>query len=272
MTVRTALAAGFVSAIVTALSIGGATAAPLSAPDWSAVFAPDGKVISLNGGVDAVRLEDKVSNGVGVDMSVRQNSAGSPRVDNGTVPAIDDMANGYVWVTTDASGSLLYYAGVERLASSLDTQVEFEFNQGVVRVRAGVPWPIFGARTQGDLLARVKFVAGGLSSAEFLRWDGTSFVPLITAGTDAAVGESYRFGAGAPPMVSVQAQTWDASNQLVQVPAPDSFVEIGLNVAALLGSNVEFTSIQVRTPQDIILDSLQRIGHWGHRGQGGGQQ
>ena len=52
----------------------------------------------------------------------------------------------------------------------------------------------------------------------------------------------------------------------------DSFVEIGFNVSVLLGSKVEFTSLQVRTPQDIILHGFRHLGHWAQGAKLGGRQ
>jgi hypothetical protein len=173
-----------------------------------------------------------------------------------------------VWVTTDTAGNELLYAGVERLASFFDTYVEFEFNQAVVQVESGAPWPIYGESTVGDLLVRVNFKAGQISSTEFMRWDGTDYKTVATAGPNGCGGTDTRSCAGAPPMLSPQPQVWDAAYHMVQVPRPDSFVEIGVNVTSLLGADVEFTSIQVRTPQDIILDSFRQIGIWAHRAAG----
>lgn len=246
-----------------------AAAGSLPAPNWAAIFSPNGTVINLQGGLEAVFLEDKISADVGVDMTVLANPSDPSLLYNSAVASAHDVGNGYVWVTTDATGNQLLYAGVERLASFLDTYVEFEFNQAVVHIRSGAPWPIYGESTVGDLLVRVNFQAGQISSTEFRRWDGTDYQLVATTGPDGCVGGDYRSCAGAPPMQSIQAQVWDVAYHMVQVPQPDNFVEIGVNVTALLGSGVEFTSIQVRTPQDIILNSFRHIGLWAHSAAGG---
>jgi hypothetical protein len=272
---RTVIGSGLVTGLALALLsvvlITGTSTEPLLSPDWAAMFNPSGKLISRQGGLDAIFLEDKVSDGVGIDMSICPDPADPTIVDNGVVAPENDLGNGYVWATTDADGSLILHAGVERMASALDTFVEFEFNQGVVQVRSGRPWPIHGERTAGDLVVRVDFMSGAISSAEFLLWDGTAYETLIATGPDGCTGVDYRYCAGAPPMLSVQDEVWDATGNLIVVPAPDSFVEIGFNVLALLGANVEFTSIQVRTPRDIILSSFRHIGLWAQSRQEGGQ-
>jgi len=243
---------------------------PLPAPNWAAIFGPDGTVADLQGGLDAFFMQEKISNGVGVDMSIFPDTSNNMLVDNGIVAAGNDLGNGYVWATTNAAGDTLLYVGVERLSSSLDTFVEFEFNQGVMQVHTGPPWPIHGKRLEGDLLVRVSFKGGAIDSADFKRWDGTTYQLLLSAGSDGCSGVNYRYCTGAPPIQSLQDEVRDAAGQPVQVPQPDSFVEIGVDLRALLGSNVEFTSVQVRTPQDVILDSFRHIGLWAHTSQGGG--
>lgn len=246
-----------------------AVATSLPAPNWTAIFSPDGKVVDLNGGLYAVFLEDKISAGVGTDMTVLTDPSDPSVLDNGTVDPAHDVGNGYVWVTTNAVGDRLLYAGVERLATGLDTYVEFEFNQAVVHLESGAPWPIYGELTEGDLLVRVNFTAGQPGSTEFLRWNGASYQLLALTGLGGCTQGDYWSCVGSPPIQSLQDQVWDVAYRIVQVPQPESFVEIGVNVTSLLGVNVEFTSIQVRTPQDIILNSFQHIGLWAHQAAGG---
>ena len=104
------LGAGMLAVLMTA---SGAIPAPLPAPNWTSIFSPDGKVMNLQGGLDAIFMEEKISNGVGVDMSVRKTNPGGTVIDNGDVSPANDLGNGYVWLTTDASGRELVYAGVE---------------------------------------------------------------------------------------------------------------------------------------------------------------
>jgi hypothetical protein len=232
-------------------------AQPVERPDWGAHFRPDGSAIRAAGVVDALFLEDRISDGIGIDMSVTVDGTRS-QVDNGVVPGPDDLGNGYVLARTDNLGSLIYHLAVERLASTADTWIEFELNQGIVRVRSGAPWPIEGERRVGDLVVRVSYTAGTLARAELFVWDGFGFraaggAPSAGSGcTDA--GPVLMFCDGPPPLHSPHPQAWDARWLPVAAAPPDSFVEIGVNVAALLGKNVDYTTVQVRTPRDIILD------------------
>jgi hypothetical protein len=215
------------------------------------------------GVVDAVFLEDKISDGVGVDMSVFVDASRS-LLDNGVVPGTDDLGNGYLLARTDSVGNLIYHVGVERLSSVADTWVEFELNRGVVRVRSGAPWPIEGERQVGDLVVRVTYKAGALIRAESFVWDGYGFRAAAAAAPGGSgctdVGAVLMFCDGPPPLRSAQPEVWDV-RWLPFTPAPpDSFVEVGLNVTALLGSNVQFTTVQLRTPKDIVIDSFRITG------------
>jgi hypothetical protein len=238
-------------------------AQPIERPDWNAHFRADGTAVRGAGAVDAVFLADKISDGVGVDMSVTVDAARS-LLDNGVVPGPDDLGNGYLLARTDSLGNLIYHVAVERLTSVTDTWVEFELNRGIVRVRSGAPWPIQGERNPGDLVVRVTYRGGVFARAELSIWDGSG---LRSAGAVASggsgctdLGPLLLVCDGPPPLKSTQPEVWDARWLPVTPASPDGFVEIGLNVTALLGSNVPYTTVQVRTPRDIILDSFRMTG------------
>jgi len=256
--------------LFTSMALG---ADPLTLPDWSAIFTPDGQVLDLKGGLEAVFLQDKVSDGLGVDMSVIV-EAGHAIVGNGVVPAAGDLGNGYVYATRDGAGNLILYGGVERLDSPGDTYVEFEFNQDVVKVNSGVPWPIYGTRTPGDILVRLSFAGGVMTRGEFGVWDGTAFQIVSSSETAempcGGVTGLHVFCTGPPPMETVSDEVWDSAGTPVETRPPDSFVEFGVDVAGLVGSNVELTSILVRTPRDVILDSFRTFGHWAQLPEAGG--
>jgi hypothetical protein len=241
------------------------TAEPLLLPDWSAIFSPDGDVVDLQGGLEAIFLEDKISDGLGLDASVLRQSE-ETTVDNGVVVADGDLGNGYVYAMRDGLGDLVLYAGIERLESASDTHVEFEFNQAVVQVLSGAPWPIHGTRTVGDLLVRLEFTAGELTRGKFMSWDGEAY-QVLSAGDTAGmpcggVDLLHVFCYGLPPMESIQQESWDSAGTVLELRPPDGFVEFGVNVTGLLGPDVEFTSILVRTPEDIVLESFRKLGYW----------
>jgi hypothetical protein len=265
---RFILGIGFALSLLSGLAGGALAAEPLSRPDWSAIFRPDGTLIDLQGGVDAVFLEDKISDGLGIDMSALI-PAPVLTVDNGTVRPEQDLGNAYVYARVDVDGNLQLYAGVERMMSELQSRVTFEFNQEPVGVYSGVPWPITGNRTAGDISVTVDLLGNLVTSATFLLWDGGSYQRLAIVGADGCSGADYLVCAGTPPQETVRAGVWDSTGQPVAVPAPDGFVEIGVNVGAVLGVTPEFTSIQMRTPSDVVLGSFGRMGFWANRVAGG---
>jgi hypothetical protein len=239
--------------------------------DWTAVFNADGSVKDLCGGVDAVFLQDNISAGVATDMSAFIGAAllAESLVYNNTVAAAHDLGNGYVYAKIDASNNLILVAGVERLISLESTFVEFEFSQDVVCVRSGNPWPIYGARTLNDLLIRMNFASGILNSVEFKKWDGADYmsigsaVPPMTEGCDGSL-DLYAYCTGAPVLglAPTNADIWDSNFNPVVVPNPDGFVQVSVNVGRLLNTNVDFTSIVMRTPEDINLSSFRAMGYW----------
>jgi hypothetical protein len=64
---------------------------------------------------------------------------------------------------------------------------------------------------------------------------------------------------GLPP---TNADIWDLNFIPVQVANPDSFVQVSVNVGSAVGSNVAFTSIVIRSPEDINFGSFRAMGHW----------
>ncbi len=257
---------------------------PNTGPVWEDLFTADGTAVPgalgrYTGARDAIFLQDNISNGVGIDMSnfTPSDAITDMVVNNGTVQAGHDLGNAYIYAVTNAEGHLVIYAAAERLgAANVDSYVDFEFNQGIVQVWAGVPWPMHGERTPGDVSVRVNFTQGVLTSVQARAWDADgSFHTLSTRdiayGTSCdgepgvyAVCNGVRTGTAAG---SVREEVRDDTGQPVTIPDPDSLVQVGIDVTALLlGQDIDFTSIQVRTPQDVILGGFRKIGYWGRQG------
>jgi hypothetical protein len=256
--------------VLSGVAIGSSSAQSLL--DWASVFTAEGKVKNLGGGIDAIYLEDNISAGIATDMTaLGVDIDGNVKVFNDTVSAGHDLGNGYVYVTKDASKRLVIFAAVERLTSPEDTYVEFEFNQDIVCVRSGNPWPVHGTRTLNDLLIRMNFTAGNLSSVEFRRWDGSEYtlsassVPSTPEGCFGnGMTDLYAYCSGSPiqGLPLTNSDIWDLNFLPVQVPNPDSFVQVSINVGSVIGSNVAFTSIVMRSPDDISFGSFRAMGRW----------
>lgn len=243
----------------------GLTAAQESLVDWTTIFNADGSVNNLGGGFDAVFLEDKISADVATDMTALDPATGF--VINGPVKTAHDLGNGYVLASRDTSGNLLLYAAAERINSKSNTFVEIEFNQGDVGLIPGNPWPIYGARTVNDIKVFFNYSAGNLTSVSIGTWNGSSFVSESYAVSSQPgcliLSSAADFCNGTPPagLPLANQEVWDADYNVVQVPSADSFLEISINIGNLLGSNVEFKSIVVSTPQDIALGSFQAMSY-----------
>lgn len=281
---------GFVS--TQALAVG-----ELTLPQWADLFNPNGTLKDEvdefgqpvaggngvpdhleQGALDAIFIEDNISDGQATDMSVRigAEALADELIFNDTVAAPYDLGNAHVLARLDSVGDLQLYAGVELLSplggsTPPDTYVEVEFNQNFIQA-LGVAAPIRGQRSPGDLLVRMNFTAGMLSSVVFRRWEtGLGYQTIENAvlspgETDSCQGGAmpYFICSGAPPLDPPVGgfEVWDLDGVPLASLAPDRFVEVGLDVAALLGTNPDFSTILIWTPQDIALDSFRTLGHW----------
>jgi hypothetical protein len=247
--------------------------------DWAALFQRNGygpasgrpDFVDLHGGIEALVLEDNFSAGVAIDMSAY---AGAERladslVYNGTVAAEHDLGNVYVYANLDAGGNLMLYAGIERLLRAADSRVDIEFNQDRVGVAGGVPWPLRGRRTNGDLSVRANLLAGEIDSVEVRVWIDGAFEVLGVYGGLAAAGCNGEPGVvlfcGTEPRFAVPRELWDADGNRVESIPSQRLLEIGVNVGRLLGRFIEYSAIQVKTPEDIVLGAFRTTGYWARR-------
>lgn len=247
--------------------------------DWASLAAKNGygaarsrlDFVALHGGIEALVLEDNFSGGVAVDMSAYAgaDTLADSFVYNGTVAPEHDLGNVYVYANFDPVGNLVLYAGVERLGRIADSFIELELNQDRVGVTGGVPWPIRGERTDGDLLIRAEIVQGVVSSVEVRRWFEGSFEPLafydglLTASCNGEPGVALFCATEA--QVALPQELWDlGGNPVAPIPAERMF-EVGINAGRLLGTFVEYSAIQVRTPEDIVLGTFKTTGYWARR-------
>ena len=228
-------------------------------PDWGEVFDADGlpryDIISLYGGQWALFLADDISLGSGFESTALADPG--DLVKNGVADADHDIGNAYVYTTFADTGNLIVYAGAERLGGG-DSYLELEFNQEKFRLGhggygQGVPWEIVGARSVGDVLVRVSFAGGAVASMTVDSWTDTGWQPL----TD-VVGEGCDLDELACVIANdgiIDGGPW-ANFDTIDNPEEISalrFAELGLNVGALLGSQPDYTTIQIRTPQDIAF-------------------
>jgi len=229
-------------------------------PEWTDIFDATGKVKNLFGGTVAAFITDNISAGMATDMSILINDN---YVGNGAVQAVNDLGNAYVYRTTDAQGNLVLFAGVERLDILADTYVEFEFNQAPTRLGYGRPWSLQKMKTTGDLLVRLNLKAGGISSVELEKWTSNGYdsvktlAPAITEGC--VVEEDLCAYCSTPPLaglVPTNTEVWDLNYNPVSIPDPNHFIQFGINVGKLLGADVDFSSLLIKTSDDLIVDNF----------------
>jgi hypothetical protein len=271
-------------------------------PNWSDLFNANGTLkdavddagaagsngepdyVDLYGGTDAIFIGDNISDGVAVDMSVptAADTLEDTVVYNDTVASSHDVGNAFVLTTTDSQNNLVLYGAAERLGPAQENSyIEFEFTQDIVQA-AQVNAPLRGSRTTGDLLVRLNLTEGVLTSAQLSRWSGVAGYQSVATvspvvGGVACVGNETTHLVCDPYLASglfdYQSQfnpwtePWDPAGIPVQVSEPNGLLEFAVNVGVLLGGeNPDYSSIVVRTPGDIIIDSFRNHGYWAQAG------
>jgi hypothetical protein len=211
--------------------------------DWGDLFTAEG------GALGAVFIADDISLGSGFEGT---ELAGSPDlVRNGTVAAANDIGNAYVYSTRDAAGHTVLYLGAERLSDG-DSYLEFELNQAVVHLGHGgyghgAPWKVLGTRAANDVLVRLDFASGALASVTVSRRSNGEWQALAAVsgqGCDEAESLCAITNAG-----TIEGGPWHSGEI-----APGRFVEVGVNLGALLGADPVLNSIRIRTPDDIAFE------------------
>jgi hypothetical protein len=249
-------------------------------PDWTDLFNADGTLKDeypldesgnpsgngvpdyqeLYGGEWAVFMTDDVSLGTNPETTALAGS--DDLVQNATAEVDHDIGNAYVYSTFDADDNVVLFAGAERLGSG-DSYLEFEFNHAHVRLGhggfgRGEPWRIPDARAVGDLMLRLNFIGGLPSSLEAHKWvennPGEGAFQLI----DTVVGEDCNSGGTVCVVCNggeIDGGPWPNFDELgdPEMITTDRFVELGVNAGALLGFQPDYTSIRIRTPQDIAF-------------------
>jgi len=219
------------------------------APDWADLFDAGGNPVG-GFGRWAVFIADDVSLGSGFESTAL---AGSQwRVRNGVARAADDLGNVYAY----AAGDALFF-GVERLSGDASS-LEIEINQTIARLGhggfgKGVPWEVIGARSEGDLLLRLEFSGGTLTSVEVLAWSADAWRPLsATAGEGCDEAQDLCAVTNASAVGGGPWRNFDTGGDPEQISS-GRFIEIGVGVGALLGVDPAWKSLRVRTPGDIAF-------------------
>jgi hypothetical protein len=233
-------------------------------PDWADIFDAMGKVISLQGGVDAVFKADPLAVGGGLDPSTYSGAGGSNKNNDpitpfpggdvwhqapGNVPAKDDLSNVYAWFTIDPSNShLIAYFGIERIDPNGDSHIDIELLQSNVAPSAtNDEWTAdpdndgttLHGRTPGDIIISMDFKVGGtLGSVSVHRWDGVAYSYVLTETlggegltADGAIGAFDNGG-------SIDGGPWpnfDNHGDVITNLPKNAFTEVGVDLTEVLG-------------------------------------
>jgi hypothetical protein len=231
-------------------------------PDWAALFAADGSALDADGngmpdyldlgGNWAFFAADDVSLGSGFESTAAAPGGG---IVNGVAAADHDLGNAYVFSTFNSLGNLILYAAAERLGGG-DSVLEFEFNQDYFRLGHGgygrnEPWEIVGDRLEGDVLVKLTFAAGALANADVNVWNGADWLALSAiSGESCNSGETFCALRNGAEIDGGPWANYDTAGADPEVIGLGRFVEMGLNIGALLGAQPQFTTVQLRTPED----------------------
>lgn len=259
----------------------------LALPEWARIFGPDGNAIDrvneyghfasnqtpdyfdLYAAFEAGYVEEVISNGVATDMSALliARDVADEVLYNGAVSPAHDLGNFFYMLSLSTAGNIRFHFGVERLRSDFPTFIEFELNQVEVRVGSGTPWwSIQGIRQDGDILVRVNLISGNVSSIELATWTNGTYqiFDSDTQGLNQGCREhfSYKYCIGAPPIDRSEQsiEVWNDEFIELEPTLANSFVEIAIDMTRLIGSGAEFSSVYVRTPEDVLFSGFSSLG------------
>lgn len=208
---------------------------------------------------DAGFVIDDVSGGTGADGTVFDENGAL--VSAAVAPAYD-VGNAYVYSAFTNQKELIVYAGLERLSVGTATVV-FELNHEMHRVVDGA---IEGGRTVGDARFVADFGASGLTALELLRWDvidpatgaagwiSVENLPIdqVDPAEQCNAGQTLCVVSNAEAIAGGSWQSYGADGATIGDLAPNTFVEFGANLSALIGVQAyenfyetRYTSIQI---------------------------
>jgi hypothetical protein len=222
---------------------------------------------------DAAFVFDEISVGQAVDSTtLTQPGFVGPSV----VDPADDLGNLYAYSAFNSELDAVIYVGAERL-STADGDIIFQLGRNPASLAEN--GQILSQRTVGDLEIWASYSAGTLSYVEIRSWQaldaengiyGWLTVENLPANPSQTAEQCNRLGTLCAVCngVSVAAGEWptfDSIGSQVGSLVPDSFLEIGVNLTALLGQHTfenyydsRYTSLEVFTATDYASGSFLR--------------
>lgn len=245
------------------------TEQPNGVPDFLDFYGP------VRSRRDAAFVFDDISAGQSVDATTLTLPG---YIGPGYVDSADDLGNVYAYSAFNANLDAVVYLGAERL-STADGDIVFQLGRRPSTISE--EGAIVTERTIGDLEIWASFSAGVLSHVEVKTWEaldpqnqsfGWSIIENLPANPSQAAEQCNNFGTLCVVCngVTVTAGDWptyDSVGGEVDSLIPDSFLEIGINLSALLGLHTfenyydsRYTSLQVFTASDYAAGSFRRAG------------
>lgn len=224
---------------------------------------------------DASFIFDDISAGTAID--------GTAWIDQGVVgtavvPSSQDLGNTYAYNAFNNHLESVLYLGAERLAAG-DGRIAFELNR--VPFSLASDGTLLGERTIADLKVDAIFSGGILTAVEVRSWElvdpeGPVFDWILIENLPVTPDQSAEQCNAAGIFcvvcngVGVSSGSWpsyDAAGSPVTILAPDSFIEIGINLTRLLGYHTyenyyatRFVGLQVSTDADYASGIFARAG------------
>jgi hypothetical protein len=251
-------------------------------PDWADLFSPssgpDRAVFNPSSGFngEGTFLSDDVSAGGLTDRTVYAGGPGDKNNDivqdwtwaTSSVPAKDDISNGYVWTRTVTGPPVplpgggttdqhkLIFVGVEREDPSGDSHVDIEFFQAAVRLDRTPPCPkqcfFLGTNTNNDLLVNMDFTNGGNIGSVVVRRRQAgvrdNYVVADSVGGEGCSADlnECAFNNGAS-ILNGGWNSFDNHAAVITTLATNSFTEFGIDVTALGFGNPCFSTVEIKT-------------------------
>jgi hypothetical protein len=207
---------------------------------------------------DASFIFDDVSAGTATDATAL---LGPGEVGPGVVDPAHDLGNAYAYVANDALQQRILYFGAERLGNA-ESSLTVELNRLSFALQDG---HIIGERSVGDVQVRAAFASGILSALEVWAWlPGWVLVEVLPL-DPSQPAEQCNAGSSLCAVcngVTVDGGAWpnyDVSGGSAPSLLPDTFLEVGLNLSQLLGTSLDYTTLQLTTPEDYALSGFERL-------------
>lgn len=255
-------------------------------PLWQSIFASDGSFkdevgvqglagangqpdyIDLYGGVEAQFMVEELSNGRAVDMSalLAADSYANEAIFRGEVRGRHDLGNAYVMATQGEEGGYQFFVGVERLVSNQKSFIDFEFTREPMLLGQGAPWTMQGQEAIGDLRVRMAFDGDGLKKVKVYKRKASGFKLIARVNAkkqgNTYYGPSFSYSVS-PALAEFEGHTqqvFDAQWQAVDPGPASQFLEVGIDIHALLGETFGYSTLMIRTPEDIVFNTFSNVG------------